>query len=278
MLEHQQRVSDLDTKLCTSEESLRNTMLKAQTDERNMRQRILEQEAALESAQAAKEQEHETKKEGADQQLTNELGYDVQSKVYQSVVFFDWDDTLLCTSYLNRRRDALPPEVEQYLGEIAKVGRNLLQMAMYFGHTLIVTNSEHGWVEYSCRKWMPELLPILHNVRVISARSQFEREFPGQVWKWKVQAFLEVQRQLDAHMFTNLISLGDSEFEIEAVHVMGKQFAQACIKTIKFQENPSPEELLKQLEQVSQQFERIARKARNLKISLERKWIVRSYP
>jgi hypothetical protein len=34
-----------------------------------------------------------------------------------------------------------------------------------------------------------------------------------------------------------------------------------------------PEELLKQLELVTQKFERIVENARNLKIGLERKWI-----
>merc|ERR1719243_167035 len=131
----------------------------------------------------------------------------------------------------------------------------------------------NGWVEYSAAKYVPELLPVLQRVQVISARGKYEQMFPGEVGKWKVQAFLEVQRQLDSQIITNLISLGDSNFEMDAVHVMGKEFAQALVKTIKFRENPSPEELLKQLELVSQKFERIVENARNLKIGLERKWV-----
>merc|ERR1712039_782534 len=110
-------------------------------------------------------------------------------------------------------------------------------------------------------------------VRVISARTNYEPYFPGEVNKWKIQAFLEVQKQLDSQIITNLISLGDSNFEMEAVQVVGKEFAEALVKTIKFRENPSPEELLKQLELVSQKLERIVENARNLKIGLERKWV-----
>merc|ERR1719454_1998959 len=116
-------------------------------------------------------------------------------------------------------------------------------------------------------------MPILQRTAVISARSNWEQQHPGNVQEWKIQAFLEVQRQLDSQIVTNLISLGDSNFEMDAVHVMGKEFAQAMIKTIKFRENPSPEELLKQLELVAQKFERIVENARNLKIGLERKWV-----
>uniref|UniRef100_A0A7S4VK01 Uncharacterized protein n=1 Tax=Alexandrium monilatum TaxID=311494 RepID=A0A7S4VK01_9DINO len=193
---------------------------------------------------------------------------------HQTVIIFDWDDTLLCTSFLNLRLEqTLSPVVERHLREIENAARRLLELAMRLGHTFIITNAMNGWVEYSSAKWVPELLPVLQKVRVISARTKYEPQFPGEVSKWKVQAFLEVQRQLDSEIITNLISLGDSNFEMDAVHVMGKEFSQALIKTIKFRENPSPEELLKQLELVSHKFERIVENARNLKIGLERKWV-----
>merc|ERR1719327_1283655 len=193
---------------------------------------------------------------------------------HQTVIIFDWDDTLLCTTFLNLRQEpTLPATVERHLREIELAGKKLLELAMRLGHTFIITNAMNGWVEYSAAKYVPNLLPVLQKVRVISARGRFEAQFPNEVSKWKINAFLEVQRQLDSQIITNLISLGDSNFEMDAVHVMGKEFAQALIKTIKFRENPSPEELLKQLELVPQKFEKIALNARNLKIGLERKWV-----
>jgi len=80
-----------------------------------------------------------------------------------------------------------------------------------------------------------------------------------------------VQRQLDSQIIANLISLGDSQFEMDATHVMGKEFDVALIKTVKFNEHPCPEALLKQLELVAPKFERIVETARNMKINLERK-------
>jgi hypothetical protein len=53
---------------------------------------------------------------------------------------------------------------------------------------------------------------------------------------------------------------------------MGAEFAEALVKTIKFRDTPTPEELAKQLELVLGKFEKIVLNARNLKISLERKW------
>lgn len=193
---------------------------------------------------------------------------------HQTVVIFDWDDTLLCTSYLNMRQgQALSPLIERHLRGIEAADRKLLELAMRLGQTFIITNAMNGWVEYSAAQYVPDLLPVLQRINIISARGKYENLYPGEVGKWKVNAFLEVQRELDSQIITNLISLGDSNFEMDAVHIMGKEFAQALVKTIKFRENPSPEELLKQLELVAQKFEKIVENARNLKIGLERKWV-----
>lgn len=198
-----------------------------------------------------------------------------KSPQHQTVIIFDWDDTLLCTSFLNLRNQEsmLSPTIERNLRDIEAASKKLLELAKRMGQTFIITNAMSGWVEYSAAKWAPNLLDTLQRVRVISARTKFEPEFPGEVSKWKESAFLEVQKQLDNEIITNLISVGDSNFEMDALHVMGKQFAQALVKTIKFRENPSPEELLKQLELVTQKFEKIVENARNLKIGLERKWV-----
>jgi len=81
-----------------------------------------------------------------------------------------------------------------------------------------------------------------------------------------------MERQLDLHIITNLNSLGDSSYEMDATHIMAKEFEQALIKTIKFKENPTPEELVKELELVTGKFEQIVDNARNMKIGLERRW------
>lgn len=193
---------------------------------------------------------------------------------HQCVIIFDWDDTLLCTSYLNMKPDAASsPTVQRQLQLIATTAAVLIETAMKFGQTFIITNAMKGWVEYSATKYIPQLLPTLKKIRVISARSEHETKYPGLYHEWKIQAFLAVQKEMSSHIITNLVSLGDSTIEMDAVHVMGNEFAQALIKTVKFRETPTPEELAKQLELVHQKFEKIILNARSLKISLERKWV-----
>jgi len=191
---------------------------------------------------------------------------------HQTVIIFDWDDTLLCTSYLNHHDgEGLPPAIQRHLQAIESKAKELLELSLRLGHTFIITNAMEGWVEYSAAKWVPALLPLLEKVEIISARSRYEHLYPNEVRQWKIHAFRDLQRELDMPVITNLNSMGDAEYEMEATQIMGKEFSEALVKTIKLRANPSPEELLKQLELVTQNFERIVTNARNLKIGLERK-------
>ena len=45
------------------------------------------------------------------------------------------------------------------------------------GDFVIVTNAERGWVELSCRKYFPWLLPTIDGLKILSARSSYEQ--PG---------------------------------------------------------------------------------------------------
>lgn len=70
---------------------------------------------------------------------------------------------------------------------------------------------------------------------------------------------------------TNMLCLGDSNIEIEAAHCLGKEFSNAVVKTVKFRENPRPDEMIKQLNLVVEKFREIFDSNKNLTIRLERK-------
>ena len=80
---------------------------------------------------------------------------------------------------------------------------------------------------------------------MISARTHYEEVFPNEQKQWKIHAFLETMDQLEISAITNLVCIGDSNVEIDAGKHLATQFPTAMIKTVKFRENPSPDELIK---------------------------------
>jgi len=56
----------------------------------------------------------------------------------------------------------------------------------------IITNAADGWVELSSERFLPKVHKIIKNdVKIVSARTKFERLFPHNYQEWKIRAFLE---------------------------------------------------------------------------------------
>jgi hypothetical protein len=191
---------------------------------------------------------------------------------HQTVIIFDWDDTLLYTTFIAQLQGRSVPEATMsHLSRIEKTAYKLLETALGLGQTFIITNAVAGWVEESAAHYMPSLLPILQRVRIISARSTQEANCDGDVSQWKIKAFLEMGEEFDANVLTNLVSIGDSNFELDAANVLGQQFAKSFIKTVKLKEYPFPQEHTKELELLETKLQAIVEKACDLKVKLERK-------
>lgn len=192
-----------------------------------------------------------------------------RSPNHQTALIFDWDDTLLCTSYLEELKDeAMPLQVKAHLRRIEQIGFRLLNTACQLGQTFIITNAVDGWVEKSAAEFLPGLMPALSKVRIISAQHAQKSLCLEGVHQWKVQAFLEVGRQFDSEVVTNLVSIGDSMFEVEAANVLSKEFTVGFLKTVKLQECPSSEDLLAELDILEAKLETIVQKSSNLNIRL----------
>ena len=157
------------------------------------------------------------------------------------------------------------------LKKLEKAAVNILNECLKYGDVYIITNAADGWVEFSTRKYLPKVQKILEKVTVMSARACCEEEFPDEVHQWKMKAFLKTQEKMEKSAITNLIALGDSDFEMEAIKNLGSQFPRALIKTVKFREMPTPDELVKQINLVLSKVDQICTSAKNLTIRLERK-------
>jgi len=182
-----------------------------------------------------------------------------KEKRHNTMIIFDWDDTLLCTSYLTPTGIfsddfELTERDKEKIQKLEVIVVHLLNLAISKGDTYIITNAAPGWVEYSTEKYYPEAKDLLKKLTIISARGEYEKLYPGDYRQWKIQAFLEMKKKFNTDLIANIICMGDSIIEMEAAHILASYFSQAYIKTIKFRVSPKPEELEKQLNLVTNQF------------------------
>ena len=200
----------------------------------------------------------------------------MKSKQHNSIIIFDWDDTLLPTSYLTPggvfdENLKMPEKDKEKFQKLEHAVLKILTEAVEKGNVYIITNAGNGWVEFSANRFYPSIMPVLEKIKIISARGQYEEKFPGNSRQWKIEAFLHLQKNVNLKLVTNIICIGDSLFEMEAGRILASKFSEAFIKTIKFREAPNLDELLKQLKLVHVQFGSIYSSIKNLTIRVERK-------
>lgn len=181
----------------------------------------------------------------------------------KTITVFDWDDTLLPSTFLaamGLRVDdmyELPEFVRRQLEELEILAIGLLEESMKRGRIMIITNAETGWVELSGARFMPRLLEFIQKskISVISARSTYEPEFPGNPSDWKIQAFThEISLQFPLMDGLNILSLGDGVSERDASHAVAMSLPLSRVKTVKYIERPTIEQLQRQVSLVHSSF------------------------
>jgi len=199
-----------------------------------------------------------------------------KKSIHNSLIIFDWDDTLMSTSFLTPHgifREDIKINKED-LGKIRKIDElafSILSISIENSDTYIITNAQKGWVEYSAEKFYPKTFSILGKIKIISARENYEKIFPGNSRQWKIKTFLKFAEIFDKNLITNLICLGDSHIEMDAAQYLYSKFSKAYIKTLKFKENPNLDDLIKQLTLIIDKFLFIISSIKNLTIRVERK-------
>lgn len=200
-----------------------------------------------------------------------------ERKTHNSIFIYDWDDTFFCTSYLSptglfsSKYVNIDKKDQKIMSKIEDLAVDIISRSIEKGEVYIITNAAPGWVEYSTSTYYKKLYPLIQKVNIVSARGLYEKQFPDDSKRWKVEAFLNIQTKIDLRLVTNFICMGDSQNEIEAGNIFTRNFDEIYIKSIKFRENPKPEDLVKQLKLVKEQFPTIYSSPKNLTIKVEKK-------
>jgi hypothetical protein len=183
------------------------------------------------------------------------LSRGVAGCVSNTVIIFDWDDTLLCSSAINTQQWNM-----QLLRELERAAESALHTAMGLGEVYIITNGNGTWVEDSAKRFLPRLLPTLAQLKVVSARALHEESFPGDPFMWKRQCFNDLFTHSNRYIEEgiNMVALGDQHPEIEAAQNVVKILGGASlVKTVKLKEAPSVLELLGQLGRIERELPKL---------------------
>jgi len=196
-----------------------------------------------------------------------------------TLFIFDWDDTILPTTWLSTndlrvdKDDDVPPALKQQLDEYAPWAMRTLKEAMKYGSVLIVTNAETGWIELNIDKFFPSWKEIVDQIPCQSARSTWEPTGCTMPVEWKVRSFTtEIEafyHAKGARVRKNIIGLGDSTSDREAIlHVTGNM-NNALGKSLKFMERPNLEHLQKQHHLIASSIKQIAFHEKSLDLCIQ---------
>lgn len=177
--------------------------------------------------------------------------------IEDTIIFIDWDDTVLPTSWLSKNgllqgTAAASAEQRSQLQILAEKVAEVLEASTGYGKVVIVTNAVDGWVQQSCRRFLPSLAPVLPLLHVVSARSAFAplgvqcpTEMKRLVFEEEAEGFASMLPE-GAHL--KLISMGDSVHEHDALIQTAKNIPGCYAKSLKLAPQPCIEKLMEQFE------------------------------
>jgi len=171
---------------------------------------------------------------------------EIVSPVGHSLIIFDWDDTLLPTTWLLRKGllpgSVLSTGVLEMFEELSVQIIKALEYAQTFGRVVIITNSEKGWVPECVGAFMPKILPVLKKIDVYSARNE---KFPAEVWKKKAFKREMYKTYGRSDLQRNVVSIGDGLHERLAIASINGP--TTYVKNILFLPTPEPHILIQEL-------------------------------
>ena len=186
---------------------------------------------------------------------------DAEQAFDDTLIFIDWDDTLLASGWLQSTGYKMCQQLEVPLSKeqaaacesLSSYVAALLAAAMKLGRVVIVTNGNDSWVEKSCALFMPRLMSFISAVTVVSARGRYSGILYSPT-TWKRLTFCDIYDMafVGRKGPFNIVSIGDSVSEEIAVHALADSRPNADLtKSVKLMEGPTLTQLIRQLETIT---------------------------
>ena len=172
----------------------------------------------------------------------------------KNMVILDWDDTLMCTSFLLSRNKHLSSEEESLVFQLGKKVERFLSFLKSIGQVIIITNSTRAWVKKTAENYLGISLLIFKDVFLYSTRERFKDQIPIELWKR--EAYKEIESKIKRCKC--VICIGDSMNDIEEAKKIKQSFPEIKVATVKFMEKPNdPHDMINEIDSVMKNFQNL---------------------
>lgn len=165
-------------------------------------------------------------------------------------IIIDWDDTLFPTSWFIRNSINQLISVDKQLhninifpfnilNKVDSLISNILTMTINNGDISIITNASHMWI-LTCLKLLKKTAKLVkfYKIKIISTRNN------NNLANNKIIFF---RQEVDLKKYNNIISIGDSMQEYNALISLCKNSGKFYLKNVKLINYPDIDSILEQL-------------------------------
>lgn len=190
-----------------------------------------------------------------------------------TLIIIDWDDTLYPTSWVVENSiDLTDPKTRfKYSKHFDLLDNNLssvLKQVLELGEVIIITNALSEWIELSSSV-LPKTKKCLKYISVVSARARYQNS--SKMTEWKKLTFVDEINKRSHKKYTNILSLGDAEFEHIALinlHTL-KTVPHKYLKSIKFMKTTDYLTVIEQLEMIKNSISDICKLTRHMDLMFD---------
>ena len=187
--------------------------------------------------------------------------YHQASKEKETIFIIDWEDTLMCTTFISHKVSGLSDDEQGIVSNLGKVVSNFLKECSKYGKIIIMTNSSKEWIKTTTKDYLKINHESFDNITIISTRDRYlKKEIERK--KWKELALDDLIAKYKENI-ENLICVNDSEKDINVFKYLSKKNNEINISTIKFKTKSSPLVLIKGIKHLNEMMDEVIGKNKN---------------
>ena len=163
----------------------------------------------------------------------------------ETLFILDWDDTLMCTSFITLKSQSLSKEDRNLILNLGNLVSHFLSHCQEYGKVIILTNSSEIWVKKTSIENLGISDFVDKNIKIISTRDNYLKKGIDKN-NWKEMALDEIFNKY-GNKIKSLICASDSENDINIFKKFKQKNKDINISTIKFKRKPNPLILIKEI-------------------------------